>query len=353
MPGRSAQGVLPARGAPWAWRVGLLATILWIGIFSVTGPRAGEPGSFTIYMIQWRGPTETDSGFIDYFRQEGIRAEFVVRNADRDPSAIPRFVAEIKATRPDLVYIWGGAAPPLVVGRYDAVDPQRHVTDIPVVTCMVADPVELGVVPSWASSGRNVTGTSHVAPLEVQVNAMKAYAPLRRLAVLINATELGPLVVVDKLRKLSKENGFELEEWRVPLDAAGKPRADALPEVIARIAATDPDFLYLGPDSFFGANVAAVTRAALDNKLAVFGSSEIYLTAGEALGGVVSRYYNMGQFCAYKAEQILVRGTPPAAIPFETLKRFSYIINIAAARQQDFYPPIQLLNMAEIVERDR
>ena len=106
----------------------------------IVGPdasAAGQPASdarpFQIYMIQWRGPTETDRGFTEYFEQEGISATFIVRNADREAESIPTFVKEIKELQPDLVYVWGGAAPPLVVGRYDAVDPTRHVVDIPVV----------------------------------------------------------------------------------------------------------------------------------------------------------------------------------------------------------------------------
>lgn len=304
---------------------------------------------FHIYIIQWRGATETDRGFMDYFRQEGIPAQFMIRNAARDPDAIPGFVREIKKTRPDLVYVWGGAAPPLVVGRYDAVDPARHIVDIPVVACMVADPVELGVVPRWESSGRNVTGTSHVAPLDVQLRAMQAYGPLRRLAVLYNTTEPGPGVVVDKLRSLADRFGYRLSVWPVPLDAAGDPRADSLPELVRTIAAAKPDFLYLGPDSFLGANRNTITAAAAEAHLATFVSSEVYLKEATALAGIVSSYYPMGQFCAYKAEQILVHGTNPADIPFETLQRFSYMVRPDTARAIDFFPPIGLLNMAEII----
>jgi putative ABC transport system substrate-binding protein len=323
---------------------------------AIVGPgasAAGQPASgarpFQIYMIQWRGPTETDRGFTEYFEQEGIPATFIVRNADRQAESISAFVREIKELQPDLVYVWGGAAPPLVVGRYDAVDRKHHVVDIPVVACMVADPIELGVVPSWVSSGRNVTGTSHVAPLDVQVRAMQAYAPLRHLAVIYNTTEPGPGVVVEKLRSLSEGFGFRLTTWSVPLDAEGKPRPDSLPELIRKVAAAKPDFLYLGPDSFLGANRQIVTDAAIERKLPTFVSSEIYIKEANALAGIVSRYYNMGQFCAFKAEQILVHGTPPKDIPFETLKRFSYMIRADTARAVDHFPPLGLLDMAEIV----
>lgn len=304
---------------------------------------------YLIYMIQWRGPTETDRGFVNYFAQEGIPVEFVVRNAARDPTNIPIFNKEIKALQPDLVYTWGGAAPPLVVGRYDAVDPSRHIVDIPVVSCMVADPVDLGVVPEWRTSGRNVTGTSHVAPLEVQLRAMQAYGPLDHLAVVYSTNEPGPGVVVAKLRQLAAQLGIRLSVWPVPLGPEGKSDADSLPALVREVAATRADFLYLGPDSFLGANRRIVTAAAAEAGVPTFVSSEVYLKDAEALAGVVSRYHNMGQFCAYKAEQILVHGVAPKDIPFETLKRFSYMIRADTARQMGHYPPIQLINMAEFI----
>lgn len=336
-----------------SWITGLWLVVVCAPMLLATAAYAEQrppTRPFQIFVIQWRGPTETDRGFMDYFRQEGIPAQFTIRNADRNPETIPGFVNEIKKAHPDLVYVWGGAAPPLVVGRYDAVDPARHIVDIPVVACMVADPVELGVVPRWESSGRNVTGTSHVAPLEVQVRAMQAYSPLHHLAVLYNTTEPGPGVVVSKLRSLADRFGYRLSVWPVPLDAAGKPRADALPDVVRAIAATKPDFLYLGPDSFLGANRMAITAAATEARLPTFVSSEVYLKEATALAGIVSSYYPMGQFCAYKAEQILVQGINPANIPFETLQRFSYMVRADTARAIDFFPPIGLLNMAEIVQ---
>jgi ABC-type uncharacterized transport system, periplasmic component len=324
-----------------------------LGVLSAGAAHAEQSGPakpFNIYMIQWRGATETDRGFMEYFRQEGIPANFTVRNANRDPEAIPEFVREIKSTKPDLVYTWGGAAPPLVVGRYDAVDPARHIVDTPVVTCMVADPVELGVVPRWESSGRNVTGTSHVAPLDVQVRAMQAYGPLKTLAIIYNTTEPGPGVVVEKLRTLADRFGYRLSAWPVPLDSGGNPRVDSLPDLVQRIAAVNPDFLYLGPDSFLGANRVAITASAALAHIPTFVSSEVYLKDASALGGIVSSYYPMGQFCAYKAEQILVNGVSPSRIPFETLQRFSYIVRVDTAKKIDFFPPIGLLNMAELVD---
>ena len=64
---------------------------------------------------------------------------------------------------------------------------------------------------------------------------------------------------------------------------------------------------------------------------------------------MVSRYYGVGQFTGYKAEQILVQKTDPAAIPVETLKRFSYQIRMSVAERLKLPPPLPMFNYAELI----
>jgi putative ABC transport system substrate-binding protein len=40
----------------------------------------------------------------------------------------------------------------------------------------------------------------------------------------------------------------------------------------------------------------------------------------------------------------------PAAIPIETLARFSYLVNMPVAAQLDLYPPLKVLNYAELLK---
>jgi putative ABC transport system substrate-binding protein len=47
--------------------------------------------------------------------------------------------------------------------------------------------------------------------------------------------------------------------------------------------------------------------------------------------------------------EILVARTPVRDIPVGTLKRFSLIININIAKKLGIYPPIEMLNYAEVV----
>jgi putative ABC transport system substrate-binding protein len=72
------------------------------------------------------------------------------------------------------------------------------------------------------------------------------------------------------------------------------------------------------------------------------------MSAG-ALLGLVSRYYSIGQFAAFKAEQILAGRMPASRIQVETLTRFSLQIDLRAARRLGILPPLEMFNYAELI----
>ncbi|MEI8396414.1 MAG: ABC transporter substrate-binding protein [Rhodospirillaceae bacterium] len=315
-------------------------------------PVAADEKPFTILMVQWRGHTATDDGFRDFFAADNIPVRIVLRDADRRKSQVTKIIDEIKATRPDLVYAWGLAAASTIIGTPEQVreHPELYVTDIPVVACTVADPVAAGLSTSWETSSRNFTGVSHVPPMLAQVKAMKMYDTIKTLAVIYNPMERSPVAAVEELRLLAPQQGFRLSEYPVPLDAAtGKPRADALPGLIAEIAAQKPTFLYLGPDSFLAVNNHLVVEEANRLGLPTFGASEVFVRDSPGLAGLVSRYYNVGRYCGYKASEILVNKKRASDIPFDTLKRFSYIVNKSSAKMLKYYPPLEIVSFIEVV----
>lgn len=306
---------------------------------------------YHVFMILGRGETEVEQGFRDYFRDKGIDIKVTVRNIENDVRNLPPFIAEAKRIKPDLVYTWGTGATVGTVGTYDDVDPARHITSIPVVFTLVTSPTGSKIVPSFDSSGRNVTGASHVVPLDSQVNAMRAYREFQRVAVIYNPLEKNSVMQVEGLRQLGVDQGFDVIERPVPLDAAGAPDPASLPALVAEVAKEKPSFLYMGPDTFVaGVHKDVMTAEANRNGLASFSATEGPLRAGEALFGLVTRYYNLGRLTAYKAEQILVHGIDPKEIPVQTLTRFSYIVNIRIANQLQLYPPMSVLRFAEVID---
>jgi putative tryptophan/tyrosine transport system substrate-binding protein len=344
---------------PKMWRRTVQATVTALVMAGTAGTAAEAPprsakNPYVVFMVQWRGHTPTDDGFLDYLASENVPVRTILYDADRKVEALPDIVARIKEAKPDLVYAWGLAASEGIVGTLNAAaaQPEHFVTHTPVVGCTVADPVASGLSPSWETSGRNFTGVSHVPPVAVQINAMKVYDDLKILAALYNPTEQSPITAVTELRQLAAKEGFKLLEFPIPLDANNRPDATALPDLVARIAKTKPTFMYMGPDSFLAVNRKLVTEEANRLGLPTFGAAEVFIREAPGLVGLVSRYYNVGQYCGYKAKEIMVNGKHPKDIPFDTLKRYSYIVNKTTTKRLNYYPPLSIINFIEVVESE-
>lgn len=324
------------------------------GACAADSPPKSAKNPYVVFMVQWRGHTSTDDGFLDYLTSENVPVRYILVNADRKVEAIPDIIARIKEEKPDLVYAWGLSVSEGIVGTLDSVAarPDQYITQIPVVGCTVADPVASRLSPSWETSGRNFTGVSHVPPVAVQINAMKVYDDLKTIAALYNPTEQSPMTAVAELRQLAAKEGFKLLEFPIPLNSNKLPDASTLPQIVDRIAKAKPTFMYMGPDSFLAVNRRIVIEEANRQGLPTFGAAEVFIREAPGLVGLVSRYYNVGQYCGYKAKEIMVNKKHPKEIPFDTLKRFSYIVNKATTRKLNYYPPLSIINFIEVVEAE-
>ena len=309
-----------------------------------------EQQRFQILMLLWRGETQVEAGFRSYVEERELPFDLIIRDAGQDPNRIPDLVAEARQLKPDLIYTWGTPLTLGVVGSYDRVDPARYLTEIPVVFTMVAYPVESRIVPAFASSERNVTGTTHTVPVEAQIKAMRAYRPMKRLAVLYNPTEPNSVINIGELQRAARNLDFELLAKSVPLDHEGRPDPNVLPELVDRLAAREPQFLYLGPDTFIGEHRQTLTHEALHRHLPVFAATERPIFDSLVTLGLVAPYWHLGRFTAFKVEQILLQGQKPWDIPIETLHRLTYFVKLPVARQLNLYPPLAILNYAEVLE---
>jgi len=304
---------------------------------------------YRIYAITFRGMTDIERGFTEYFATRRIPVQITWRDLNRDPARMPGFIDEIRATRPDLVYTWGTSVTLGVVGTWDANDAGKYITDIPVVFTLVAAPVLAKIVPDLKSSRRNVTGVYHVAPTEAQIRAMASYRPFKSIGILYTPTEQNSVVVVDEVREVSRRLGFSVIAKPLKLDANKKVTAEGAPEMIRELKAQKVDWLYLPPDSYLGTQAKGVIiPAAMENRLPTFASTEQLMETG-ALTGLVSRYHSIGQFTAYKAEQILVQKVAPQKIPIETLTRFSLQVRMDVAEALALPPPLPMFNYAELI----
>ena len=324
-------------------RRAILATV-----FLPAMARAAQPPR--IYAVTYRGKTEVERGFADYFASRGIAVEIIWRDIALDPAKLPALVEEIRRERPDLVYTWGTGVTLGIAGRWrDDADAAHHITDIPLVFSLVAAPVDTGIVSQLHAPGRNVTGVSHMAGLSAQVQAMSTYRAFRKVGVLYSPNEPNSLAMLKELNAIGAKQGFAVLARPFKLGADGRPTGEGAADIVHGLKADGAAWLYMPPDSFLNTQAKdAVVPAALAAQLPVFASTEQLMASG-ALLGLVSRYYNIGQFAAYKAEQILVDKIAPGRIPVETLTRFSLQINLTVARRLGVLPPLEMFNYAELI----
>lgn len=312
---------------------------------------AAEPRSYEVLMLLFRGCEESCRGFQDHFRRQGVRARFTLRDAEQEPRRIAGFVAEARRLRPDLIVAWGTTVALEVVGQWDAVDRARHVTDIPVVFMAVTDPLRSRLVPTLAGSGRNLAGTLYLLPVAEQLQAARAYMEFRKLGFLYNPAEANSLISLQDLRAQASRFGFDMVVETLPVGGNGQPVASDIPGRIAALAAAGVDLLYFSPDSFLNSQRRLVTGEALAHRMPVFAAAEAPVTQADALFGVLNRYDQIGRFTARLALRILQDGARPGELPVELPRQFSYLINLRVAHRLGRYPPLPLLDIAEIVGR--
>lgn len=304
-----------------------------------------------ILMVLPHAPENTEAGFQDYLlkRKLNLKIDTLVYSGRAED--VPAMLKQVRAREPDLIYSWGTGTTLALAGKYDAGPDDGHIHDIPIVFTEVTDPVGSGLLARLNPPGRNVTGVSHVAPVAVQLNAMRGYLPFKRLGYITNPAESNTVGVADELRQMADKEGFELLEARVPLDAIGQPQAQALPGLIRQLRERGADLLYIGPSTFLAfTHRDLVSKTAIAEGLPTFCATESIVRKASCMFGLFANGTNVGRFAGYKAAQILVDKVPVERIAAQSLQRFSLLINMGTAKALGLYPPLALLNVAEVVQ---
>lgn len=291
-----------------------------------------------VYMILYRGETDVENGFRQWFKEHRLEAEFLVRSVDLDANRVPPLLEEARIWHADLIYTWGTSVTMAVAAKE---------FDIPIVFTMVAAPIGAGLVRNLASSGRNLTGVSHVVPARMQMNAIRNYRQFDRIAAIYNPNEVNAKICMREMRAEAERVGAEFTCRPVPLDDSGLPRAAAIAGMLKEAAERGAQLLYVGPDSFLASQRKLLTETALDLGLPVFSAAEVALRDGRALFGLVAGYDNVGRLTAHKAAQILYHRVRPADLPIETPGSYSYLVNMDVARRLGMMPPARVLQLAE------
>jgi len=220
---------------------------------------------------------------------------------------------------------------------------KQATTTIPIVMAIVGDPVDSGIVASYARPGGNVTGSSFFFP---EINAkrlelMKTLVPgLKRAGVLMNPDNLAMTSVLRAMDEVAKAMDVKLSHVEVRrLDELDSAFAQAKSQIEAHTVIDEGLFI---------TNAKRIAELATRNRLPGVGFREYCEAGGLAAYGV--NFPHIWRRAAVFVDKIL-KGTKPADLPIEQATRFEFIINVRTAKTLGLeVPPTLLARADEVIE---
>lgn len=263
---------------------------------------------------------------------EGQNLAIENRYADARPERLPALAAEMVASKPDIVLVFGGDVAPFVAAATQT---------IPIVFCVSADPVRLGLARSLARPGGNATGVTYLQDelAAKRVEIVKELMPrIARMAVLWN-----PDHPDDELRQAeSTAQRSDIEIVALPVRAVGE-----LAGACQQAAQARAEALYVVSSRLTSANVPLLVEHARASGLPLIGGWGAWASAG-ALMSYGPNIADMNNQAALYVVRIH-KGAKPADLPIIRPTRFELMINMRAAKAMGVAVPETLLARADTV----
>jgi ABC-type uncharacterized transport system substrate-binding protein len=294
-------------------------------------PRIGFMGNSTAAL---------EANLVDAFREglrehgyeEGRNIVIEYRWADGKYDQFPALVAELIAAKVDAIVTAGTPA---------ALAVKRATTTVPLVMVAVGDPVGTGLVPSLARPGGNLTGLSSIAPdLEgKRLQLLREVVPaLSHVAMFINSLNSFHVSSMRQARAAAQAMGIKLQLHDIR-------KSEDLDDAFAAIRKERPDALLILADRVFLHNRERMMDFTKEQRLP---NVNAYKELVE-VGGLMSygpSYEDMHKRAAIYIDKIL-KGAKPADLPIEQPSKFTFIVNLKAAKALGVTVPSQLLGLAD------
>jgi putative ABC transport system substrate-binding protein len=264
---------------------------------------------------------------------EGQNIEFDRPLANAEFSRLAEMSARAVERRPEVIVAFGTTA---------TASARKATQQIPIVTVMGSDPVQLGFVTNLARPEGNLTGlameTQALAGKRVEL--LKEIVPeMRRLAVLWNPAGSAQPANLRLVEKAASRLGVGVQviEVRSAADLAG---------AAAALSKSRPDALLVIPSSLFGALRDRLVQLAVAYRL------PSVLSADAVRAGGLASYSPdpKAQFrrAAYFVDRIL-KGAKPGELPIEQPTKFELVLNLKTAKALGITIPHSVLVRADEV----
>ena len=280
---------------------------------------------------------------LDAFRQglrqlgytEGRNIAIEYRGADGRIERFPNLAAELVRLEVDLIFAANTRA---------ALAARQATSTIPIVSAVMGDPVEDGLVASLAQPGGNVTGLTFLAP-ELTAKRMQllkdALPNVSRVAALWHPGAYGERTMDDMLKATeSAARTLGVQLHLIEVRAAGE-----LERAFSTMMKERAEALFLFPTPMLFLARRRIIELAATNRLPSVSQAREFVE----LGGLIAYGANINDLFRRSTVYVdkILKGAKPADLPVEQPTRFELVVNLKTAKTLGIDLPLGLMIRAD------
>lgn len=264
-----------------------------------------------------------------------VDATYIERQADSDPVRASKCLEELRAANCDLVLALGTRATQLA---------RESMPDLPIVFAAVTNPVTANILPDWGPSHAPLCGASNWIDPRSVLDVFRAAVPnLRRLGMLRSrqngVVSQAELADMRTLLALEDAPPITVHEALVD-DAAG------LEGAVRSLLEAGVDAIWIPIDLTVYSDVAAVERALGGARVPLLTTAATGVRNGAMVGAAVD-YQLHGRRAAAMVRRALREPQRLGDWPVDRMRSSLVVVNLAAARRNQFELPLSLLAIAD------
>jgi putative tryptophan/tyrosine transport system substrate-binding protein len=320
----------------------------WLGIALVVAlaivgavAEAQQAKVYRVGVIHHGGPYKAVvDGFRDGLGQLGLEEgkHFLlnIRDSKSDLKAVEEAARNFERERVNLIF----------AVTTSAVTPVKNVTsEIPIVFSVGSDPVESGLIQSFAKPGGRLTGVQYSTTdlTGKRLEILKEMLPkLSRVVTIYNPNNRVAVEAAALARKAGKQFGIQLVERHAT-------SVDELHQRVAALKAKDADAFFFVSDGMVTSHAQLIIDVARATRLPTMFQEQSLV----AMGGLASygqNFHEVGRLSAKYVQKVMT-GAPPGDLRVEIVDKLELIINLKTAKQIGLTIPANLLARADRVIR--
>lgn len=265
-------------------------------------PDASADKTYTIgicQLVQHEALDAATKGFQDRLTEKlGDKVKFDLQNAQNDTPTCATIANGFISSGVDLIMGNGTAALQAAAAGTDT---------IPILGTSITDYGTALDVSEWAgTSGRNISGTSDLAPLEEQANMLHELFPnAKHIGLLYCSGEPNSKYQVDTIRGFLEALGYDCTDYSF-VDS------NDLASIVTT-ACANSDVIYIPTDNSAASNTEIIKNVCLPAKIPVI-AGEQGICAGCGVATLSIDYYELGLTTGDMAYEILVNGKDPSTM---------------------------------------